>query len=122
MDQTVSENKEVTPTAEEGNPEDIAATMVYLYLPKFQMLLDRLSNKALRRLIYKLVEYPLGEDIKAKTAEEHNAFMIGNKLLEAKYMMIFHTLAQEMEKRSNEVDQSQSSVVESTETQTKENE
>lgn len=75
-----------------NNAEDIAAGMFSLYLPKFKQAVETLSSRQLRRLLKMLVEYPLNErEYQPKNQVEKNAFLVGNKLLEAKFMMILTT-------------------------------
>lgn len=76
-----------------NNPEEIAATMFTLYLPRFQAAVDRLSNKALRRVLKALIEYPLvDEEYKFSTELEKDTFFVAERLILAKMMMIQHTL------------------------------
>lgn len=76
-------------------PEDVAATLCHLYMPKFQILVNKLSKKALQRLIYNLIQFPLeNENYKPKTEEEKNAFLIGDRLLTSKYMMLIFSFSQ----------------------------
>lgn len=86
-----------------NNAEDIAAGMFSLYTPKFKQAVDTLSSRQLRRLLKMLVEYPLNErDYQPKNDIEKNAFLIGNKLLEAKFMMILTTHFDLAEKTNEE--------------------
>lgn len=76
-----------------NNPEEIAATMFTLYLPRFQASVDRLSNKALRRVLKALIEYPLvDEEYKFSSELEKDTFFVAERLILAKMMMIQHTL------------------------------
>lgn len=78
------------------DPDAIAATLFSLYFPKFEILVDQLSNNALRRMIKHLVGAPIIEvPFKAQSDNEQNAYAIGDRLLESKYVMIFNALAQE---------------------------
>lgn len=72
--------------------EDLAAVLFRLYGPKFYMGIDRLSLKALRRVIKKLVTHPLNtKEFKSQSNTESEVFGIGDRLLEAKYVMIMGT-------------------------------
>lgn len=76
-----------------NNPEEIAATMFTLYLPRFQAAVDRLSNKALRRVLKALIEYPLvDEEYQFSSELEKDTFFVAERLILAKMMMIQHTL------------------------------
>lgn len=84
------------------DPEEMAATLLTLYTPKFEMLVNTLSQKALRRLVKKLVQYPLNEkDMNATSSAEKNAFLIGDRLLEAKYMLMINTYAEMVQNNLN---------------------
>jgi len=74
-------------------PEEVAASMFNLYLPRFQMMVDKLSNKSLKRVLRALIEYPLvEEDTKFSSDLEKETFLVAENLILAKIMMINHTL------------------------------
>jgi len=76
-------------------PEEVAASMFNLYLPRFQLMVDKLSNKSLRRVLKALIEYPLvEEDFKFSNELEKETFLVAENLILAKVMMINHTLMQ----------------------------
>lgn len=75
-------------------PEEVAAMLCTMYLPAFRAHVAKLSNNALRRLIYNLVQYPLESDYNPRNTVEKNAFLIGDRLLSSKYMMIISTFMQ----------------------------
>ena len=76
-------------------PEEVAASMFNLYLPRFQMMVDKLSNKSLKRVLKALIEYPLvEEDTKFSSDLEKETFLVAENLILAKIMMINHTLMQ----------------------------
>jgi hypothetical protein len=73
--------------------ENTAATMFTLYLPKFQLMVNKLSNKALRRVLKALVEYPLvEEEYNFSSQSEKDTFFIAEQLILAKLMMIQQTM------------------------------
>lgn len=83
-------------------PEEVAASMFNLYLPRFQAMVDKLSNKSLRRVLKALIEYPLvEEDFKFSGELEKEAFLVAENLILAKVMMINHTLMQHQEDLQN---------------------
>ena len=87
--------QEMIKRAEENQtpPQEVAAAMFNLYLPRFQMMVDKLSNKSLRRVLKALIEYPLvEEDFKFSGELEKETFLIAENLILAKVMMINHTL------------------------------
>lgn len=74
-------------------PEEVASAMFNLYLPRFQMMVDKLSNKSLKRVLRALIEYPLvEEDTKFSSDIEKETFLVAENLILAKIMMINHTL------------------------------
>lgn len=80
---------------QESPPEEIAATMFNLYLPRFQLMVDKLSNKSLRRVLKALIEYPLVEEETKLSEAEKETFLVAENLILAKVMMINHTLMQQ---------------------------
>lgn len=84
-------------------PEEVAAAMFNLYLPRFQMMVDKLSNKSLRRVLKALIEYPLvEEDFKFSGELEKETFLVAENLILAKVMMINHTLMEQQTQLQNE--------------------
>jgi len=82
--------------ANQTPPQEVAAAMFNLYLPRFQMMVDKLSNKSLRRVLKALIEYPLvEEDFKFSGELEKETFLIAENLILAKVMMINHTLMEQ---------------------------
>lgn len=88
-------------------PEEVAAAMFNLYLPRFQIMVDKLSNKSLRRVLKALIEYPLvEEDFKFSGELEKETFLVAENLILAKVMMINHTLMQQQEDLQSEKESS----------------
>lgn len=81
------------------DPVELASSMLYLYTPKFSAAVDHLSSNALRRVLKKLVSFPLNEkDYKATSQLEQDAFAMGDRLMEAKFLILmdnYHKLVQE---------------------------
>ncbi len=83
-----------------AGPEEVAAQLFFLYQPKFKLLVNKLPLKALRRVINALIEYPLQDkDYKHQSEGEKNAFLIGDRLLEAKYLMIIHQMHDQIQSK-----------------------
>ena len=76
-------------------PEEVAAAMFNLYLPRFQMMVDKLSNKSLKRVLKALIEYPLVDDETNLSETEKETFLVAENLILAKVMMINHTLLEQ---------------------------
>lgn len=86
------------------HPEEVAATLFAMWLPKYCAGVDKLSSNALRRLCKALVEFPLNDSPYNHSSQlERDTFNTGMRLLESKYVMIFHTFSQNIEKIEEEV-------------------
>lgn len=76
------------------DPAGLASAILGLYTPKFNNAVDRLSSNALRRVLKKLVSFPLNDkDYTATSQGEAEVFAVGDKLLEAKYVLIYDQYA-----------------------------
>ena len=89
-------------TFAQNNPEDSAAMLYRMYSPQYRGLIKRMPRKALERLAIHLVEGVLSDTTyKPTTNQESAAYVLGDKLLQARWVMQLHTLssaAQEIEK------------------------
>ena len=84
-----AQDKIVNPT---DSPENMAATILYMYTPVFEAKVGKLSSNALRRVLRKLVQYPFNEKSYTPTSqEEKDVFAIADRLVEAKFLLIFST-------------------------------
>lgn len=78
-------------------PEDVAAESFQKNLPVFKNYASGLSNKALRRVLNALVEFPLQEGkLKFGDAKEQQAFTIGLHLIDCKITMISAVVKEEL--------------------------
>jgi len=93
---------------EKYDPIESAAQMFYMYSPQFLNLVKRMPRKALERLVGALVQGVLAEKpFKPTTKQEGAAFVIGDKLLQARWVMQLHSLSQvAQEVQASKVDQS----------------
>jgi hypothetical protein len=102
------------------NPDDVYAGMLKMYLPKFQGMVAKMSNKMLRRLINALIEFPLNQrDYNPKDPLEKGAFILGDRLLTTKAFLIISALREEEEanlKAAQEASQTETAVNETKET------
>lgn len=90
--------KEAAQEAQAMSPEDVASQLLYMYTPIYENFVNGLSTKAMRRLLKKLVTYPLNDkEMNSTSPQEEQAFQIGNRLLEAKYVLIMDTYAKNIE-------------------------
>jgi hypothetical protein len=81
-----AQDKIVNPT---DSPENMAATILYMYTPVFEAKVGKLSSNALRRVLRKLVQYPFNEKSYTPTSqEEKDVFAIADRLVEAKFLLI----------------------------------
>jgi len=82
----------------EVDPVEIAAQMLTYYTPRFNMLVDKLSSRQLRRVTKSIVEFPVGKTYNHTNDMEKEVFMIGKSLLDAKYVMIAQTYSDNRER------------------------
>jgi hypothetical protein len=79
-------------------PEDVFAGMFQIYLPRFRMLTSKMSSRMLKRMVVALIEAPLNEkEYNPRDVLEREAFVLGDKLLQAKFFMMMHTLAEQQQ-------------------------
>lgn len=72
--------------------EEAAAQVLQMYTPVFNNLVSKLSGNSAKRVLNKLVEFPLNDkEYKATSVEEAQAFMLGDRLNAAKFILIMHT-------------------------------
>lgn len=71
-----------------NDPNEMASTLMVLYTPKYIAGVDRLSSNALRRVLKKLVQYPLNEKAYEPTSQlEADVFNVGDRLSEARFLL-----------------------------------
>lgn len=81
-------------------------TLMYLYTPKFDRLVDNLSSNALRRVVKKLASYPFNaSEFKATSESEQTAFAIGERLIEAKFVIKMDKMLEMMEKNKGQAEE-----------------
>ncbi len=103
----VEEAKQVlddaTSPEQRASPEEIAAQLLHFYTPVYNNLVSGLSSKAMRRLLNKLIEYPLNtKKYDSTSPAEAQAFAVGLRLLEAKHVLIMSTYAQNIDNLTQE--------------------
>lgn len=99
----------------EENSEDtlgMAANVHYTLQPRYFSMLNTLSRKQLLRLNKALATYPLNENEFNHQGVEKEAFLIGNRMLEAKYTLIFHTYFEEFFNNQEKVNNKEQQVKE----------
>lgn len=90
---TVQNNKVVSLPDPTQDPMEVAAMLFTLYLPKFELMVDKLSNNSLRRILRALIKVPLVDaNLNSVNEVEKTTFAIAERLLEAKWLMIQHSL------------------------------
>lgn len=75
-----------------------------MYNNHFQNLVKGMNKKALMRVIGRLIAYPLETpgDLKWGSKQESDAFLIGNQLLEVKYLMFKYVVSEQVAKETME--------------------
>ncbi len=102
-----------------SDPQEVAAQLFTLYLPRFQQLVDELSNNELRRVLKNVVEFPLADPpIKHISPEEKEAFQIGHQLVQANIMMQIYTYNESLQELQNATEVKNEQVPENTGTDT----
>lgn len=87
--------QETTKQPTENHPQDVAATMFSMYHPRFELIVDTLSNNELRRVLKNVVLFPLADPpIKHISTQENEAFQLGVKLAQANQMMQLWTYSE----------------------------
>jgi hypothetical protein len=87
---------------QQADPQEVASQLLHFYTPVYENLVNQLSSKAMRRLLKKLVEYPLNEkQMNGTSAIENQAFAIGLRLIEARTVLEL-SLVPEMIKQSTQ--------------------
>lgn len=92
------DDAEVDKQIQGQSPEDAAAMLFKLYWPIFKNVVERLSNKSLKRLIKAMIAVPLEDAYpNLKNEIEKNAYAISERLLQAKVLMVIHMMYQNPE-------------------------
>lgn len=92
------------------SPEDVFAGMLEIFQPRFDLLLNKLSNNQLRRLIRALIKGALNtEKISDKVTKE--AFFLGEKLLLAQMMLVAKGFSEQNNKGDEPVSEGENSNV-----------
>lgn len=93
-------------TVGEQSPVAAASQVLAMYTPVFNNLVSKLSANAKGRVLNKLIEFPLGEKEYAATSQaEYDAFMIGDRLIAAKFILITHTYNENLEEIKQKADE-----------------
>jgi 2-phosphoglycerate kinase len=98
-----------------NGPEDVYAQYFYIYGQMYDNYVDQLSARQAKRLLKALVKYPLVEEMSHNKAVEKNVLVIGERLIQAKQMMILHTLTEQAMKEQEESKTSEQTIKENTE-------
>jgi hypothetical protein len=79
---------------------EFASRFFRLYNKQFVSMINQMNKKAAARVITRLVAYPLETPDKLTwvSNDEKNAFLIGNQLIETKYMLFKYVAMGEAEK------------------------
>jgi hypothetical protein len=100
--QQVTEELAVKATTPEQQIEQVAQ-FFKLYMQVFKNQIEGLNSKALKRIITRLVEFPLQEEeLTWPFKEEKEIFAVGHRLLEAKYGMAQYVLNDKIQELGTE--------------------
>jgi len=91
------EGAAVNPDTHTFNKEENLDAMVSGFFstmfPRYNKIVDKLSQNALLRLNKKLVSFPLNDKAyKSSSKLEEEAFLIGRRLMEANFVLIMNTM------------------------------
>jgi hypothetical protein len=99
---TAKENPEAMKIENQSAADQVefASRFFQLYFKQFNTMINKMNKKAALRVITRLVAYPLEtpNDMTWVSKEEKDAFLIGNQLLETKYMLFNYVAVGEAEK------------------------
>ena len=76
---------------EEIDPLEMASMFLTMYTPRFCGLVDKLSNRQLRRLVKGLAQYPTGKTYDPTDDTENEAKMIGERLIDSNMVLVLDT-------------------------------
>lgn len=71
--------------------EEVACMVIKMFTPRFDQLIEGLSNRALKRVVKSLMAYPIGKEYKHPTAAENEAFKVGLSIQDAKMVLAIKT-------------------------------
>jgi hypothetical protein len=79
---------------------EFASRFFQMYFKQFNNMINKMNKKAAARVITRLVAYPLEtpNDMSWVSKDEKDAFLIGNQLMETKYMLFKYVAMEEAEK------------------------
>lgn len=79
---------------------EFASRYFQMYNKVFVNMINTMNKKAAARVITRLISYPLEtpKDMKWNSKPEKDAFLIGNQLIETKYMLFKYVAMDEAEK------------------------
>lgn len=71
------------------DPAESAAMVFHMYKPELLKRLPKLSQKAMRRVLQLLIEYPLNDKKLAGTSQlEKEVFLLADSMLQSKFVMM----------------------------------
>jgi hypothetical protein len=80
---------------DQHDPLDTHAQLFHLYTPRLRGMLNMMNKKALIRLLFSLIQFPLQEgELKTRSKLEKDAFQISDQMLTSKYLMVLGTYLQ----------------------------
>ncbi len=82
---------------ENPDPVEVASMLLTLYTPRYCALVDKLSNRQLRRLAKMLAQHPTGKHYNATDEIEAEAMAIGRNLLDSNFVLVMDTYREHSE-------------------------
>lgn len=95
------------------DPAAVFTMLFHTYFPRMELLVNKMSNKELRRFIKAMFGGELVDRKKTLTKDQLEAYAIGDRLLESRYFMIFARyldVQMENEKQRLEIEAAATSV------------
>lgn len=117
VEQPLVESTEAVKPTEQAQPDplDVHAQMFFMYGPRLHNTLKLMNKKALVRFLFQLIQHPLNDkELKFKDKLEQDCFNIADNMLTSKYMMVFTTGLQEIERVEKEKAQKEKELLDKT--------
>ena len=98
-------SSEAAPEPKQPNVLEQASFVFGMNIPKFCAIVDKLSNKSLRRVMRAIVAQPL-EDLSPnlKNENEKAAYQLGEMLMQAKMVLVMQVMLEQQQKNQEIVD------------------
>ncbi len=103
--QLVEELQKQAEQLKNQNPEDLAAAFFSLEQPRFKKIVDGLSQRQLKRLLFQLVSHPFTpQQYAPSNQDEKDAFYLGDQMIHNRMIMQLHYEMQRAEQAQQAMD------------------